>query len=171
MHSVEKYTNFLKCAYITISFSYVYFSGFTRGIDSSSPCRWEKTPKYIITEFPLSILMGASYRFYVRAPAQSCRVAAQYVHYHRFRDVIGIMAGGDAIHLQLLGTAVQRLPTKHPTECAIIRAANFAHYPIHCPAIQLLVRQYFQRHLVVVAVLFDRFQAVVPVACITQIYA
>lgn len=38
MHSVEKYTNCLKYAYMTISFSYAYFSGLQRMIESAPVC-------------------------------------------------------------------------------------------------------------------------------------
>ena len=36
-HSVEKYSSFLKCAYITISFSKQCFSGLLRGSGPPSP--------------------------------------------------------------------------------------------------------------------------------------
>jgi hypothetical protein len=68
------------------------------------------------------------------------------IHKHGLSDVIGVMARNDVIHIQHCSSPVEGLPAKHATESAVVLFADLSDDGVHCPAVEVVVAQDFERH-------------------------
>ena len=100
----------------------------------------------------------------VGAALQARHVAAQQIQQHGLGNVVGVVAGADGVHLKQHGTAVERLAPEDAAERAVVLVADFAHYCVHAPAVELLVRQHSQLQLVLPRIALHSFKRIIPVS-------
>lgn len=130
---------------MTISFSYAYFKGLHRMMESAPVCimqrdlcsRPSQNRNFTLHTSTKEIYPYSDYRC---ASLQSGNIASQNVHQHCLGNIVRIMTGCDAIHSQKCGTSVQRLSSENSAECTIILTADLK-YVTHAVTRELSVTQ------------------------------
>ena len=65
------------------------------------------------------------------------------------------MACDDVVHVEHRRTTVESLSTEYTAECTIVLFTDLGDDGVHRPSIELVVRQDFERHVVLLLVPFD----------------
>lgn len=133
---------------MTISFSYAYLKGFER-LMVSSPC------VHIDVQRPSRAMSPRM----TAASSVSCQSVyggvAHTVHEYGLRDVVSIVTGDYMVDVQHRSTSVQGLTSEYATERAVVLLPDLGDNGVHSPAIELVVRQYLQRHVVLLLIPLD----------------
>lgn len=98
-----------------------------------------------------------------RPPRQTGQVAAQQVHHDRLRDVVRVVARDDVLDAESGRAAVEGLAAEHPAVRAVALLPHLRDDLVHRPAVQLVVSDDLQRHVVLHRVPLHGLQTVVPV--------
>ena len=65
------------------------------------------------------------------------------------------MAGYDVVHAERGGAAVQGLPAEDTAERAVILLSDRRDDTVHCPSVELVVRQDLERHVILLLIALD----------------
>ena len=77
------------------------------------------------------------------------------VHQDCLSDIVCVVASHDVIHIQHRSPSVKCLSSKYAAECAVVFSAYLRHNCVHGPAIQLVVRENFKWHIILLLIPFD----------------
>ena len=102
------------------------------------------------------------------ASLQSCDITSQEVHENCLCHIICVVSGGNHITFEKDGSPVESLPSKHSTKGAIVLSPHLLHNVIHRPAVKIFVGENCEWNAILFLISFDRFQTVIPIACIVQ---
>lgn len=68
------------------------------------------------------------------------------------------MSRNDVVDVQHCGAAIQCLPPEYAAEGTVVLPPDLGHYGIHCPSIELVVREDLQWHVVLLLIPFYSLQ-------------